>query len=120
MDNRNALCHVKDGLGSDVFTLVLTVNLEVSRVRCQCDAVMHKWSVLTFFRPVIDWLMDSCVDVSADSVPLDILRLAAVQELRNLWNRPFKKKKNPNSFNLWSRIIIIILNYDNVLHLHLR
>lgn len=97
MDNRNALCLVKDGLGSDVFTLVLTVNLEVSRVRCQCDAVMHKWSVLTFFRPVIDWLMDSCVDVSADSVPLDILRLAAVQELRNLWNLPFKKK-NPNSY----------------------
>lgn len=83
MDNRNALCHVKDGLGSDVFTLVLTVNLEVSRVRCQCDAVMHKWSVLTFFRPIIDWLMDS--------VLLDILRLAAVQELRNLWNLPFKK-----------------------------
>lgn len=118
MDNRNALCHVKDGLGSDVFTLVLTVNLEVSRVRCQCDAVMHKWSVLTFFRPVIDWLMDSCVDVSADSVLLDILRLAAVQELRNLWNLPFKN--NNNSFNLWSRIIIIILNYDNVLQLHLR
>lgn len=112
MDNRNALCHVKDGLGSDVFTLVLTVNLEVSRVRCQCDAVMHKWSVLTFFRPVIDWLMDSCVDVSADSVPLDILRLAAVQELRNL---PFKKK-TPIVITL----LIIILNYDNVLHLHLR
>lgn len=115
MDNRNALCHVKDGLGSDVFTLVLTVNLEVSRVRCQCDAVMHKWSVLTFFRPVIDWLMDSCVDVSADSVPLDILRLAAVQELRNLWNLPFKKKPP-----IVITLLIIILNYDNVLHLHLR
>lgn len=63
--------------------------------------------------------MDSCVDVSADSVLLDILRLAAVQELWNLWNLPFSLKKT-NSFTLWSLIIIKLLNYDNVLHLHLR